>query len=121
MIDKIATSIAHALLGIRDGATVLVGGFSTAGNPDELIEGLIEHGARDLTVVRQRGQRRHRTGSVAQGGPRAQDHLQLSRQADTHVFDGLYRAGRIELEHEFPAGHAELEGLVGMPLAGGAS
>src|SRR3546814_10110091 len=51
MIDKIAPSIAQALSDVRDGSTVLIGGFGTAGIPNELIEGLIEQGARDLTVV----------------------------------------------------------------------
>ena len=51
MIDKIAPSIADAMSGIQDGATVLIGGFGTAGIPLELIDGLIEQGARDLTVV----------------------------------------------------------------------
>ena len=51
MINKIAPSIADALAGIADGATVLIGGFGTAGIPNELIDGLIEQGARDLTVV----------------------------------------------------------------------
>jgi 3-oxoadipate CoA-transferase alpha subunit len=51
MIDKIVQSIADALAGVRDGATVLMGGFGAVGQPDELIEGLIEHGAKDLTVV----------------------------------------------------------------------
>ncbi|QJW83577.1 3-oxoacid CoA-transferase subunit A [Ramlibacter terrae] len=51
MIDKIAPSVADALAGVKDGATVLIGGFGTAGIPGELIDGLIEQGARDLTVV----------------------------------------------------------------------
>ena len=51
MINKIAASVADALAGTQDGATVLIGGFGTAGIPNELIDGLIEQGARDLTVV----------------------------------------------------------------------
>ena len=51
MINKIADSAAQALAGVRDGATVLIGGFGTAGIPGELIDALMEHGARDLTVV----------------------------------------------------------------------
>ena len=51
MINKIADSVAQALAGVKDGATVLIGGFGTAGIPDELIDGLIAHGARDLTIV----------------------------------------------------------------------
>ena len=51
MINKIADSVAQALAGVKDGATVLIGGFGTAGIPDELIDGLIAPGARDLTTV----------------------------------------------------------------------
>ena len=51
MINKIAESIEKALAGISDGATVLIGGFGTAGIPNELIDGLIAQGARDLTIV----------------------------------------------------------------------
>ncbi len=51
MIDKIAASVAEALADVRDGATVLIGGFGTAGIPGELIDGLIAQGARELTVV----------------------------------------------------------------------
>ncbi|MES2530059.1 MAG: CoA-transferase, partial [Pseudomonadota bacterium] len=50
MINKIAASVADALSGIQDGATVLIGGFGTAGIPNELIDGLIAQGAKDLTV-----------------------------------------------------------------------
>eukprot|EP01034_Spumella_vulgaris_P004150 gene4150-5290_t len=51
MINKIASSAAQALAGIADGATVMIGGFGTAGIPNELIDGLIAQGAKDLTVV----------------------------------------------------------------------
>lgn len=51
MINKIARSIAEALADVRDRSTVLIGGFGTAGIPNELIDGLIEQGAKDLTVV----------------------------------------------------------------------
>jgi 3-oxoadipate CoA-transferase alpha subunit len=51
MINKIANSMAEALSGIPDGATVMIGGFGTAGQPAELIDALIEHGARELTIV----------------------------------------------------------------------
>ena len=51
MINKLADSVAQTLAGVEDGATVLIGGFGTAGIPGELIDGLIAQGARDLTVV----------------------------------------------------------------------
>jgi len=49
MINKISPTVADALSGVHDGATVLIGGFGTAGIPNELINGLLEQGARDLS------------------------------------------------------------------------
>jgi 3-oxoadipate CoA-transferase alpha subunit len=51
MINKIVPSVAHAVRDIHDGATVMIGGFGAAGMPSELIDALIQHGARDLTIV----------------------------------------------------------------------
>lgn len=51
MIDKRVASVAEALVGIRDGSTVLLGGFGDVGTPLALLEGLIEQGARNLTIV----------------------------------------------------------------------
>ena len=51
MINKIVQSMADAMAGIKDGSTVLIGGFGAVGQPDQLIEGLIEQGATDLTCV----------------------------------------------------------------------
>ena len=41
MIDKIVPSAAAAVADIADGATVMIGGFGTAGMPSELIDALI--------------------------------------------------------------------------------
>ena len=46
MIDKRRASAAEAVADIKDGATVMVGGFGTAGMPTELIDALIAQGAR---------------------------------------------------------------------------
>src|SRR5258708_35166345 len=51
MIDKFVRSVAEALADIKDGSTVLVAGFAQVGEPRALVDGLIEQGARDLTVV----------------------------------------------------------------------
>jgi 3-oxoadipate CoA-transferase alpha subunit len=99
MINKIADSIAHALEGVNDGATVLIGGFGTAGIPNELIEGLIDQGARELTVVNNNAGNGD-TGLAALLAARRVRKIICSfpRQTDSHVFDALYRAGKIELE-----------------------
>ena len=99
MIDKFVRSMADALDGVADGATVLIGGFGSVGQPDALIEGLIEQGARDLTVVN------NNAGNADQGlaallkTRRVRKIIcSFPRQADSHVFDELYRSGKIELE-----------------------
>jgi 3-oxoadipate CoA-transferase, alpha subunit len=51
MIDKFVASVADALAGISDGSTILLAGFGDVGAPLALMEGLIEQGARDLTLV----------------------------------------------------------------------
>jgi 3-oxoadipate CoA-transferase, alpha subunit len=99
MIDKIAGSIAEALRDVPDGATVLIGGFGTAGIPGELIDGLIEQGARDLTVVNNNaGNGDTGLAALLKTGRVRKIVCSFPRQADSHVFDQLYRSGKIELE-----------------------
>lgn len=99
MINKIAASVAEALSDVRDGATVLIGGFGTAGIPGELIEGLIEQGARDLTVVNNNaGNGDTGLAALLRAGRVRKMICSFPRQTDSHVFDALYRSGKIELE-----------------------
>lgn len=99
MINKIADSIAAALHGTPDGATVLVGGFGTAGIPDELVQGLIEQGARDLTLVNNNaGNGDTGLAALLKAGRVRKVICSFPRQVDSWVFDELYRSGRIQLE-----------------------
>ncbi|WCM87489.1 3-oxoacid CoA-transferase subunit A [Acidovorax sp. NCPPB 3576] len=99
MINKIADSVAQALSGIQDGATVLIGGFGTAGIPGELIDGLIEQGARDLTVVNNNaGNAETGLAALLKAGRVRKIICSFPRQVDSQVFDGLYRSGQLELE-----------------------
>jgi len=99
MINKIADSVAQALSGVQDGATVLIGGFGTAGIPGELIDGLIEQGARDLTVVNNNaGNAEQGLAALLKTGRVRKIICSFPRQVDSYVFDGLYRSGKIELE-----------------------
>ncbi|HAU56917.1 MAG TPA: 3-oxoadipate CoA-transferase [Comamonadaceae bacterium] len=99
MINKLADSVAQALEGVQDGATVLIGGFGTAGIPGELIDGLIAQGARDLTVVNNNaGNGEQGLAALLKAGRVRKIICSFPRQVDSHVFDGLYRAGQIELE-----------------------
>lgn len=99
MIDKVSSSVADALAGTADGATVLVGGFGTAGIPNELIDGLIDQGARELTVVNNNaGNGDTGLARLLKAGRVRKIICSFPRQADSYVFDELYRTGRIELE-----------------------
>lgn len=99
MINKIVQSIADGLAGIKDGSTVLIGGFGTAGIPDELIDGLIAQGAKDLTVVNNNaGNAETGLAALLKAGRVRKIICSFPRQADSQVFDGLYRSGKLELE-----------------------
>ena len=99
MINKIANSVAEALADTPDGAVVMIGGFGTAGIPDVLIDGLIAHGARDLTVVNNNaGNGEQGLAALLKTGRVRKIICSFPRQADSDVFDALYRAGKIELE-----------------------
>ena len=99
MINKIAPSIEAALAGLQDGATVLIGGFGTAGIPNELIDGLIAQGARDLVIVNNNaGNGESGLAALLKTGRVRKVICSFPRQADSHIFDGLYRSGQIELE-----------------------
>lgn len=98
MIDKFVAGMAEAMAGIRDGDTVLVGGFGAVGHPYALIEGLIEQGARDLTVVANNAGWAPDSGLPKLMGLGRVRKLVCSFPRGSGVFDELYRAGRIELE-----------------------
>jgi len=99
VINKIAASVAEALSGIQDGATVLIGGFGTAGIPNELIDGLIDQGARELTVVNNNaGNGDTGLAALLKMGRVRKIVCSFPRQADSYVFDELYRSGKLELE-----------------------
>lgn len=99
MINKIARSVADALAGVKDGATVLIGGFGTAGIPNELIGGLIEQGAKDLTVVNNNaGNGDTGLAALLKAGRVRKIICSFPRQTDSHVFDALFRSGKLELE-----------------------
>jgi 3-oxoadipate CoA-transferase alpha subunit len=99
MINKISASITDALAGIQDGATVMIGGFGTAGIPDELINGLIDQGAKDLTVVNNNaGNGDTGLAALLKAGRVRKIICSFPRQADSYVFDTLYKSGQLELE-----------------------
>lgn len=99
MINKISASVQDALATVKDGATVMIGGFGSAGQPAELIDALIAHGARDLVIVNNNAGNGDTGLAALLGTGRVRKIIcSFPRQADSHVFDALYRAGKLELE-----------------------
>ncbi|WP_332851714.1 3-oxoacid CoA-transferase subunit A [Duganella sp. S19_KUP01_CR8] len=99
MIDKTFASLEGAVADIHDGATVMIGGFGNAGMPSALIDALIAQGARDLTIVNNNAGNGETGLAALLKAKRVRKIIcSFPRQADSHHFDALYRAGEIELE-----------------------
>jgi 3-oxoadipate CoA-transferase alpha subunit len=99
MIDKTVPTVAAAVADVRDGATVMIGGFGTAGMPSELIDALIAQGARDLTIVNNNaGNGDIGLAALLKAKRVRKITCSFPRQTDSYVFDALYHAGEIELE-----------------------
>lgn len=99
MIDKTVLDVSKAVEGIADGSTVMIGGFGRAGQPVELIDALIEQGARDLTIVSNNAGNGDVGLSALLNKKRVRRIIcSFPRQHDSWVFDRLYRASEIELE-----------------------
>ena len=99
MLNKIVETLQEAVAGIKDGATIMIGGFGGPGIPNELIDALIEQGAGDLTVVNNNaGSGEFGLAALLKAGRVRKLVCSFPRQANSHHFDNLYRAGKIELE-----------------------
>jgi 3-oxoadipate CoA-transferase alpha subunit len=99
MIDKTFESLERAVADVHDGATVMIGGFGNAGMPAALIDALIAQGARDLTIVNNNAGNGETGLAALLKAKRVRKIIcSFPRQADSHHFDALYRAGEIELE-----------------------
>jgi len=98
-MNKVAATPAEAVAGIGAGDTVLVGGFGLAGMPVQLIDALIDLGVGDLTIVSNNaGNGDTGLAALLAAGRVRKIICSFPRQSDSYVFDGLYRAGKIELE-----------------------
>jgi 3-oxoadipate CoA-transferase alpha subunit len=103
MINKIADSITEALEGLSDDMTVMVGGFGTAGIPSELLEAMTQvmgdKNISGLTIVNNNaGNGDTGLAGLLKTGRVRKIICSFPRQADSYVFDALYRAGKVELE-----------------------
>lgn len=99
MINKIVESLSQAVEDIHDGATVMIGGFGPSGQPSELIDALIAHGAKELTIINNNaGNGDVGLAALLKAGQVRKIICSFPRQTDSYIFDELYRAGKIELE-----------------------
>jgi len=99
MINKILGSMEEALADVADGSSVMVGGFGLAGQPRELIDALLDQGAKDLVIINNNaGNGDTGLAALLAAGRVRKMVCSFPRQVDSHVFDRLYRAGKIELE-----------------------
>ena len=99
MINKQIKSAALALNDIADGASVMIGGFGEAGSPTELIHALIDHGAKELTVINNNtGNGEVGLAALIGNGQVKKMICSYPRSSHSKVFPALYRAGKIELE-----------------------
>ena len=99
MISKLVANAAAALADVPDGATVMIGGFGTAGQPMELIDALLEQGAKDLTIINNNaGNGTTGLAALLAAGRVRKIICSFPRQVDSQIFDGLYRSGKLELE-----------------------
>jgi 3-oxoadipate CoA-transferase alpha subunit len=99
MLNKIVDSALAALADVRDGATILVSGFGGAGVPEELVDALMEQGARELTIVNNNaGNGEVGIAALFKAGRIRKLICSYPRQVDSHHFQTAYRAGKVELE-----------------------
>ncbi|HEY3590131.1 MAG TPA: 3-oxoacid CoA-transferase subunit A [Buttiauxella sp.] len=99
MINKSVATLDEAVAGIFDGATIMIGGFGTAGQPTHLIDALIAQGARDLTIINNNaGNGEVGLAALLKAGRVRKMVCSFPRQVDSQIFDDLYRRGKVELE-----------------------
>ena len=99
MINKLIPTLAQAVADVPDGATVMIGGFGTAGLPNELTEALIDQGARDLVIVNNNaGNGEAGLAALIKARRVRKIICSFPRQVDSHHFDAQYRSGELELE-----------------------
>ena len=99
LINKVKTDFSEMLCDVFNGATIMLGGFGEAGSPIELIHALINHGAKDLTVIANNAG----NGRVGLGALIGQRQVKkvicsFAKSAKAITFPELYNNGEIELE-----------------------
>jgi len=99
MINKILSKMSNAFEGLKDGATIMIGGFGGSGIPHDLIDCLVAQDAKDLVIITNNaGAGETGIAALLKAGRVRKIICSYPRMADSHHFETLYRAGKIELE-----------------------
>ena len=99
MIDKRVRDLAAAVAGIKDGATVLCGGFGAVGEPIALTEALLPLGVKNLVIVANNaGTGETGIARLIKEGRVRKVICSYPRTTDPREFEAAYKAGKIELE-----------------------
>lgn len=99
MINKIVSSMQEAVADLHDGASIMISGFGEAGVPAELIDAVVDHGARDLTIISNNaGSGEKGIAALIREGRIRKVICSYPKMAASHHFDTRYRAGELELE-----------------------
>lgn len=99
MLDKTVSSLSAAVEGIRDGATILLGGFMNMGFPIDLLDALADRNVKDLVIVAnnpnfgKRGLIR-----LMEAGHVRKLMCSFPRLMGSDLIERLTRTGRMELE-----------------------
>jgi 3-oxoacid CoA-transferase subunit A len=98
MADKVRASAAEALQGVlRDGMTIMAGGFGLCGIPEHLIAAIRDSGVKDLTVISNNcGVDGFGLGVLLAGGQIRK--MISSYVGENKLFAELYLSGKLELE-----------------------
>jgi 3-oxoadipate CoA-transferase alpha subunit len=98
MIDKRVASLADAVAGILDGSSVMIGGFGAVGQPNQLIDALLDQGAKELTLIANNAGWGHETGIPRLLDNNRVKHIICTYPKGSVAFADLYRAGKISYE-----------------------
>lgn len=98
-IDKIVPDVAAAVAGVKDGDTIMISGFGFAGVPNDLIHGVLDSGAKDLTIISNNaGTGTEGLAALIGSGRVTRIICSYPRSKGSDLFDARYAAGEIELE-----------------------
>jgi len=99
MIDKFVPDIATAMAGIKDGATIMLGGFGNVGQPIPLVDHLAEMGLKDLTIIANNaGAAFGGMTKLLETGAIAKVVCSYPRSTESSIFSDLYKEGKIKME-----------------------